>query len=224
MTLNSMTDMAIRGQCQVDVTDEIPGENVPSLGNFFAATPPSNPSPVDDALAVERAADDTRAVERAEWWLFNDCPDAGDDRFASAVEAAAVLRDSYRLSSSLAEAQLNDIWNRVACEPPLTPFEIAEAVRQAYCWQATPVPSTAAEEAEQPDDVSPPSLIVETTTPSSLTASPSAVTATSPVPTTERALCAARRKVKRERTRRWRARMRNATQPARTAMEAIDVR
>ena len=164
--------------------------------------PPLNPT-VDDAR-----------IARAEWWLINDCPDAGADAFASAVEAAAVLRDSYHLSSSLAEAQLNDIWNRVACEPPLIPSQIAEAV--AYCWQAIPAP-------EQPDDVSPPSPIVDTTTPSSLTASPLAVVAASSVPTTECALCAARRKAKRERTQRWRARMRNAAQPARNAVEVANV-
>ena len=204
MTINSMTDTARTGQCQDSLTDEIPGETL-SLGNFFsAATPPLN-STVDDAR-----------VARAEWWLINDCPDAGADAFASAVEAAAVLRDSYHLSSSLAEAQLNDLWNRVACEPPLMPSQIAEAVRQAYCWQATPAP-------EQPDDVSPPSPIVDTTTPSSLTASPLAVVAASSVPTTECALCAARRKAKRERTQRWRARMRNAAQPARNAVEVANV-
>ncbi len=66
--------------------------------------PPSNPT-----------ADDAR-VARAEWWIFNDCPDAGADAFASAVEAATVLRDSYRLSSSLAET------------PPAPSTAAAEAV------------------------------------------------------------------------------------------------
>src|SRR5260370_27829529 len=80
---------------------------------------------------------DAGRVARAEWWIFNDCPDAGADAFASAVEAATVLRDSYRLSSSLAETQLNDVWNRVACDPPLKPPEITEE-------KATPTPSTAA--------------------------------------------------------------------------------
>src|SRR5258707_4831060 len=154
MTLQKIANTAVRGQCQDDVVDQILGET-PSLGNFFAAAPPSNPSPVDDAR-----------VARAEWWLINDCPDAGDDRFASAVDAATVLRDTFGLPSTAAETTLCDIWNRVAVEPPLTPSQITEAVRQAYCWQATPPPSTAAEQAEQTDDVSPASPILGTTTPS----------------------------------------------------------
>jgi len=134
-----MTDTARTGQCQDSLTDEIPGETL-SLGNFFsAATPPLN-STVDDAR-----------VARAEWWLINDCPDAGADAFASAVEAAAVLRDSYHLSSSLAEAQLNDLWNRVACEPPLMPSQIAEAVRQAYCFRPAIAGAPTAVAPPQPD-------------------------------------------------------------------------
>jgi hypothetical protein len=209
----NINGFAGKSEAQVGVTDEIL-----SLGSFFvAATPVPTPAPVDDALAIERAADDPRAIERAEWWLFNDCPDAGADAFASAVEAAVVLRDSYRLSSSLAEAQLNDIWNRVACEPPLTPAQIAEAVRQAYCFcpaglgaQAGPTPlqpgapvaptpsPTGREPTAQPDDRKPAS-IVETTDPSSVIAAtlvtttmPNLVVNTPP----ECALCAARRKAK----------------------------
>src|SRR5260370_6715221 len=57
MTAIVIGDPPLRGECQVDVTDEILGET-PSLGNFFsAATPPSNPSPVDDALAIARFDD-----------------------------------------------------------------------------------------------------------------------------------------------------------------------
>jgi hypothetical protein len=131
-------------------------QNVPSLGNFFPPPALSNPTPVGDA----------QSIEHAEWWLFNDCPDAGSDRLASAVEAAAALRDLYRLSSSLAEAQLNDVWNRVACEPPLTPSQIAEAVRQAYCFRPAVIGAQAAPTPLQPGTptaVAPPQHGAQTT-------------------------------------------------------------
>jgi hypothetical protein len=180
-----------------------------------------------------RLAPVDEVIERAEWWLINDCPDAGADAFASAVD----LRDSYHLSSSLAEAQLNDIWNRVACEPPLTPSQIAEAVRQAYCFRPAiigaqanrPTPSqpgasgvveTAEQARASEPDSAPPAQSAgahaasASAQPGAQAApvSPSAVVATPSVDTTECALCASRRKAKRERTRRWRAlRVRPAT-------------
>ena len=185
-----------------------------TTGSFNSNRDHSRLGPVDDALAIERAADDAR-VARAEWWLINDCPDAGDDRLASAVEAAAVLRDSYRLSSSLAEAQLNDIWNRVACEPPLTPAQIAEAVRQAYCFRRAVIGARETAEYLEPlADVDPSPVTHDTPAELAPQAEPVDVVAQShpvitttpkPVDTTECALCASRRKAKRERTRRWRA-------------------
>src|SRR5258708_35297422 len=83
MTSILIADTPLRGECQVDVTDEILGET-PSLGNFFsAATPPSNPSPVDDALAIARFDD----------WLFSEhSPEAvGDECFPTPGAAAPIL-------------------------------------------------------------------------------------------------------------------------------------
>ncbi len=200
MTSILIADTPLRGECQVDVTDEILGET-PSLGNFFsAATPPSNPSPVDDALAIARFDD----------WLFSEhSPEAvGDECFPTAVAVATVLREQG-FSMPFAQDRVES-WILFACSPQLEQAEIDLAVREAYSRsqpsaQATPAPSTAAEQAKQPDDVSPPSPIVDTTTPSPLTAAALADTTTPAITTSECALCAARRKAKRERTRRWRA-------------------
>jgi hypothetical protein len=96
--------------------------------------------------------------------------------------------------------------------------------------QAAPGPSpVGAELTAQPNDVSPPEAIVAATAPPSLTVAalvdtttPELAIITPSVGATapECPLCAARRKAKRERTRRWRARTRKATQ----LTEAADVR
>ena len=199
-----------------------------SFGDAFAA---STPAP---------GGDDPQAIERAEEWLYSErSPDAaGDDRFPTAVAIGIVVRDEFKLSLPAAQ-YLVECWNSLACMPRLTPSEITQATEIAYFQpelaeriargegqapltgaQSAPTsPPTGREPTARADDVGPPGAIAATTAPSSLAAA-ALVTTTTPdlaVNTPpECALCAARRKAKRERTRRWRA-TRNATQPARTA-------
>ena len=173
-----------------------------TTGNFQQNNaPPSNPSPVDDARAIERADD----------WLFSeDSPQAADDDcFPTAVAVATILRE-LGLSALVARDRVES-WSLFACSPQLEQADVDLAVQEAYGMCASAVPPQ------------PSSAIVAPTTPSPLTASPLAVVAASSVNTTECALCAARRKAKRERTRRWRARTRNTAQPARNAMEVANV-
>jgi hypothetical protein len=121
MTLNSMTGTASRGQCQGDITDEILGET-PSLGNFFAAAPPSNPPPIDDALAIERADN----------WIFSErSPEAaGDECFPTAVAVATILREQG-LPLAFAQDRV-ERWCLFACSPRLEQADIDLAVREAY--------------------------------------------------------------------------------------------
>src|SRR5258708_33342858 len=122
MTSILIADTPLRGECQVDVTDEILGET-PSLGNFFsAATPPSNPSPVDDALAIARFDD----------WLFSEhSPEAvGDECFPTAVAVATILREQG-ISEPVAQDRV-ERWSLFACSPQLEQAELDLAVRDAY--------------------------------------------------------------------------------------------
>src|SRR5260221_5343541 len=96
MTLQKIANTAVRGQCQDDVVDQILGET-PSLGNFFSAAPPSNPSPGDDALAMARADD----------WLYSEhSPEAvDDDCFPTAGAVPADFRE-HRNFPPLAEERV----------------------------------------------------------------------------------------------------------------------
>jgi len=157
--------------------------------------PPSNP-PTDDALAIARADD----------WLFSEhSPEAvGDECFPTAVAVATVLREQG-FSMPFAQDRV-ERWSLFACSPGLEQAEVDLAVREAYGTSAFVVPPQ------------PSSAIVAPTTPSSLTAAALADTTTPAVTTSECALCAARRKAKRERTRRWRAlRARPATKKGEVA-------
>ena len=162
-------------------------------------TPPSNPSPGDDAVAIARADD----------WLFSEhSPDAvGDECFPTAVAVATVLREQG-FSMPFAQDRV-ERWSLFACSPGLEQAEVDLAVREAYGTSAFVVPPQ------------PSSAIVAPTAPSSL---PAAALVTTTMPNLvvntppECALCAARRKAKRERTRRWRAlRARPATKKGEVA-------
>ncbi len=203
-----------------------------SLGDAFAA---STPAPVFD---------DPQAIARAEDWIYTDClTAAGADRFPTAVAIGIVVRNDFKLSLH-ASQYLVECWNAFACMPRLTPSEITQATEIAYFQpelaeriargeghaeskeQPAPEPSPTGRESTAPSgDVSPPRAIAATTAPSSLTAAALVDTTTPNLAVNtppECALCAARRTAKRERTRRWRARMRNVTQPARNAMEVAN--
>ncbi len=129
MTLQKIANTAVRGQCQDDVVDQILGET-PSLGNFFSAAPPSNPSPGDDALAIARADD----------WLYSEhSPEAvDDDCFPTAVAVATILRE-HGISAPMAKDRVES-WNCFGCTPRLEQADIDLAVREAY---SRPLPVSA---------------------------------------------------------------------------------
>jgi hypothetical protein len=155
----------------------------------------------------------------------------GQDRFPAMVAFGVIFRDQ---GVSVLEAHDHaERWNSHVCLPPLDEAERRDAVDFAYDRPeiaarivGAPVPTERQGHAA-PTRSPAGRAIVETTASSSLTVA-ALVDATTPAnattpavtgppvgTTSECVLCAARRKAKRERTRRSRARMRSATQPMR---------
>lgn len=204
--------------------------------------PPSGDDPQAIELR-EKPGPSPEAVARAETFLGRLREAAGENRFAAGVAIALLYRSAGRseLDAKVAlenwsrdecrpplePSPLRDAIYAAYVEPVVAEQIVADALSGAASAAPGALTETQAlakspadrESTAQQDDGSPPRAIVETTAPSSLTVAALVDTTTLAVTTppvgatSECALCAARRKAKRERTRRWRVRMRNATQP-----------
>jgi hypothetical protein len=78
--------------------------------------------------------DEEKAITAAVCWAINDADDvAGEARLGAAVDAVLRFKNVYGLSIEALHEPL-DAWNRVACDEPLTPVQLAAVVEAAFAW------------------------------------------------------------------------------------------